>query len=264
MKDFLEEVSSRVILGDGDFEAALKSEIGSPVPYPEGLNLSNPDAVTAVHGSFLDAGAVVIRTNSLHARASDLAAQGLENRLSELHWQAAQLAKSAARGSGAMVAGAVSQEEHGTPSAYQARVGALLDGGCDLIFFENFTSLDELVMALHVKQSLHHCPVICSLAWNFEADFTVAFRRLEDEGADVLGGPFQTVFPMLPAHSGLPMVFVVSEEANFHPRVFSPEAYAEVAVGINIAGGGILFGGEGITASHCDCAKTAIRELEIP
>ncbi len=260
MKDFLEEVSRRLVLGDGDLPATLEAHGHSCNLFPEELNLSNPDAVTAVHASFLNAGAQVIRTNSLRARAHDLEAHGLENRLSELHWLAAQLAKSAARGTAALVAGTVGQENHGTPSAYQARVGALLDGGSDLIFFENFTSLDELIMALHVKQALHHCPAICSIACSSHGDFAQAFRTLQNEGADVVGGPFEAVFPMMPALLSPPMVLLLSDEGNDGPphSLVSPSTYAERATNIKNAGGGLLFGGSGIRAEHVNCANEKI------
>lgn len=263
MKDFLEEVSRRLVLGDGDLLAAVEAQ-ETPLPlYLEELNLSNPDAITAAHNQFLSAGAEVLRTNSFHARAKDLAAHGLENRLSEIHWLAAQLAKSAARGTGALVAGSVSQEDHGTPSAYQARVGALLDGGCDLIFFENFTRLDELIMAIHVKQALHHCPAICSLTWNSPVDLVGAFQTLENEGAEAAGGPFKTVFPLLPKHPGLPKVFIFSEGENTSkPSALSHDAFAEMAVNISDSGGGLLLGGAGITAKHIACASEALSNSE--
>ncbi len=262
MTDFLEEVSGRVVLGDGDLSTTLEAHGITPPALREELNLSNPEAVTEAHLKFIHAGAEVLRTNSLHARAYELAAHGLENRLSEMHWLAAQLAKSAARGTGALVAGTLGQEENGTSTAYQARVGALLDGGSDLIFFENFTSLDELVMALQVKHSLHHCPAICSLAWDSQADFAEAFRVLESEGADVIGGPFLSVFPMMSGHSGLPFVILASEGDSSRHQAFNPDAYAGIAADINLAGGGILFGGEGITAMHIARANGVIRESE--
>nr|MDQ3624893.1 bifunctional homocysteine S-methyltransferase/methylenetetrahydrofolate reductase [Verrucomicrobiota bacterium] len=69
----------------------------------------------------------------------------------------------------------------------------LLDGGCQGIFLETFQSLDELLIALEVKHSLHHCPVICSLACGEEGrlpngtPLSEAFSRLRSEGADIVG-----------------------------------------------------------------------------
>ena len=63
-------------------------------------------------------------------------------------------------------------------------MGALLEGGVDLIFLETFQDLDELILALQVKQSLHHCPAICSLAPNQDgrlpggSSLSEAFARL--------------------------------------------------------------------------------------
>ena len=266
MKDFLEEVSDRLVLGDGDLIAAMETHGNCRTTFPEELNLSNPDAVTAAHAGFLSAGAEVLRTNSLHARADDLKAHGLENRLSEIHWLASQLAKAAARGTGALVAGVLSQENHGTPSAYQARVGPLLDGGADFILFENFTDLEELIMALHVKQALHHCPAICSLAWNPQTDFAQAFRVLENEGADVIGGPFETVFPMIPKHRSLPKVLLVSQEVrnSSSSSIISPQAYTQLAIDIHRAGGGLLLGGIGITSAHVSCVSEAVKAKDGP
>ena len=70
------------------------------------------------------------------------------------------------------------------------QIGALLEGGVDLIVLENFQDIDELLIALHVKQSLHHCPAICSfaaeedglLAGGIPLEF--AFKKLIGQDAD--------------------------------------------------------------------------------
>ena len=41
-------------------------------------------------------------------------------------------------------------------SLFREQIGALLDGGCDLIFLETFIALDELLLALGVFKSLSH------------------------------------------------------------------------------------------------------------
>src|SRR3989442_544430 len=72
-------------------------------------------------------------------------------------------------------------------------IGTLLEGGVDLIFFETFTDLDELEIALHVKKSLHHCPAICSMACQPEGrlpsgvTMAEAFKKLRALDADVVG-----------------------------------------------------------------------------
>src|SRR5678816_81912 len=69
---------------------------------------------------------------------------------------------------------------------------------------DRFQDVDELLLALEVKQSLHHCPTICSLSCNEEGrlldgtPLTEAFARLHAQGAEVVGvncvnGPQATV-----------------------------------------------------------------------
>ena len=43
-------------------------------------------------------------------------------------------------------------------------VARALELGVDLIAFETFLDVEELLIALEVKQSLHHLPSLCSLA----------------------------------------------------------------------------------------------------
>src|SRR5580658_2743027 len=119
-----------------------------------------------------------METHSLRANALRLARHGLEHRVNEINWSAAQLAKDAARGKGVYVAGSVGPlgitadqaREQGInrEDVFKEQVGALLDGGVNLIFFETFTDLDELLLALYVKKSLHHCPTVCSLSCSEE------------------------------------------------------------------------------------------------
>ncbi len=72
-------------------------------------------------------------------------------------------------------------------------MGALLDGGVDLIFLETFQDLDELLLALRVKHSLHHCPAICSLTPNENGQLSGgipledAFKELLQSDAEILG-----------------------------------------------------------------------------
>ena len=120
--------------------------------------------------------------------------------MNEINWQAAQLARQAAKG--AFVAGSVgplgissAEAEHQgvDRECFQTQIGALLEGGVDLIFPERFQDVDELLVALHVKQSLHHCPAICSLAPGEDGllpgkvSLEVAFEKLVRHDAEIFG-----------------------------------------------------------------------------
>ena len=120
-------------------------------------------------------GAQVIETNSFGANRVRLARFGLDHQVSEINWRAAQVAREAVKGrSDVFVGGSVGplsfRPADGEFSAddrkalFREQIGALLDGGCNLIFLETFTALDELLLALEVFQNLSNIPVVTSLA----------------------------------------------------------------------------------------------------
>ena len=182
----IEELEGRIRLADGDATVAGLELPGSGAV--ETLVLENPEAVEAMHRAFLDAGAALIRTLSLQASRAALAQLGLGDRCGEILWQAAQIARSAARSHSAWVAGAVgplfAECPHGqTRKQFCEQVGTLLDGGCDLICLEGFQSVEQLLVALHAKQEVHHCPVICFLEPGIPYG---EIPRLVNEGAEIL------------------------------------------------------------------------------
>lgn len=253
MKDLVEELGSRLILADGGFADSLVSQ--NPAPSGgliEALCLTDPDTVLAAHSASIAAGAEILRTNSAMASRDSLSEHGLAGQLHELHWQAAQLARSAARGSGALIAGCVTGEENGTNAGYQARIGALLDGGAQLVFLENFPSLEQLLLALNVKHSLHHCPAICSLKWSPTLNVPEAFRQLLNEGAELPA-------LCLPKASPIPTTWPAPETGLFVSGV-SPADFAKLtALWPDI---GLLGGGHKITPAHIAAAHLAIKNSQ--
>ena len=201
--DFLDELQHRILPGDGAMGTALMAAGIPPEACFEELGVSRPEAVRAVHAQAIAAGARVLRTNSFGANGVRLARHGQERRVSEINWSAAQLAKDAARGTGAHVAGSVgplgiSAEEAQArgidrQEIFTEQIGALLDGGARVIFLETFLDLEELLLAVQVKHALHHCPVIASLACPDDGrlpDGTTlaeALAKLRAAEADVVG-----------------------------------------------------------------------------
>ena len=169
--DILEELETYVLPGDGAMGTELM-ERGVSRCFEE-LCVSEPDTISAIHDSYIAAGARLIKTNSFGSNAVRLARFGLESRVNEISWMAAQLAKQAVKGKEVYVAGSVGPlgitaaeakaQGIDRKSVFQEQMGALLDGGVNLVMLETFTDFEELELALYVKQSLHHCPAICSL-----------------------------------------------------------------------------------------------------
>ena len=261
---FLDELQSRFLPGDGAMGTMLL-ESGAPADgCLEELCVSAPEEVSAVHAAYVAAGARVIRTNSFGANAVRLERHGLQHRVNEINWTAAKLARDAARGQRIYVAGSVgplgpgsTEGDRNRKAIFQEQIGALLDGGVDLILFETFQDLEELAIAVEVKYSLHHCPAIASFAWRFNGPFISgtsaeeAWVRLADRGADALGlncidsgetlqlvertppGTFLSAYPS----AGLPVNREGRLEYPLSPLEFAIAARKIASRGVHLIGG---------------------------
>ena len=288
--DFLDELSTRILPGDGAMGTLLMDATATaPDRCLEEFCLSAPDLVARIHADYLAAGARVIETNSFGANAARLSRHGLEDRANEINWTAAQLARAATKGTDAYVAGSVGPlginaeqaREQGLDrrALFREQIGALLDGGAQIILFETFLDADELLLALEIKQELHHCPAIASLACAEEGrlqggeTIVDAFARLTAGGADVVGvnclnGP-QAMLRLLERIPVAPDRFLSAYPNAGYPRYVegrflyptAPEYFGEVARGL-VAGGARLVGGCcGTTPAQIAAMAAAVREL---
>jgi homocysteine S-methyltransferase len=195
--DFLDELQHRILPGDGAIGTEL---LATGVPTGRCLEefcVSAPEMVRAIHETYLNAGARVIGTNSFGANAVRLAQHGCEARVSEFNWTAAQLARDVTRGKGVYVAGSVgplgiNAEEAATRGVnrheiFTEQIGALLDGGCQIIIFETFVDPDELLVAFEAKQALHHCPAVAMITKSDAVEFQAAVAKMHAAGVEVVG-----------------------------------------------------------------------------
>ena len=146
----------------------------------EYLNLSAPETIEELHGSFLDAGAMVLETNTFGANDIVLAEYGLQDRVEKINAAAVACARAAIRRRkpGALIAGAigpttklpslghVSPDEMGEAFARQVR--ALVAAGVDLLIFETCQDLLQVKIALvrcfeELGKSGRDVPVMVSL-----------------------------------------------------------------------------------------------------
>src|SRR5690242_227212 len=105
--DLLDELESHILPGDGAMGTMLM-DAGVPLERCfEEICVSNPDMIRQIHDQYIGAGARVIETNTFGANAVRLDKHGLSNRVNEINWTAAQLARDVARGKDVYVAGSV-------------------------------------------------------------------------------------------------------------------------------------------------------------
>ena len=142
------------------------------------LVLTQPDVITSIHDSFLEAGADIIETNTFNSTAVVQADYGLEPIIYELNLEAARLAKRAATAWSTrttdqprFVAGAIGptnkplsiSPDVNDPTfrgatfdavldAYTEQVRGLIDGGCDLLLVETvFDTLNAKAAILAIN-----------------------------------------------------------------------------------------------------------------
>ena len=275
---FLDDLQDHPLLGDGAMGTEL---LAAGVPRGacfEELCVSAQERVQAVHNAYIAAGARVIRTNSFGANSARLAAHGFENRVSEINWTAAQLARDCARGKGVSVAGCVGPLGPGTADLDRAaifteQIGALLDGGAQLIVLETFTDLDELLIALEMKHSLHHCPVIASLACDAAGKLpdgttlAAAWARLRAGDADIVGinclDPDAAVTALATASdpgpiSVFPSAGLPSENAGRLMYPVTPAEFAAASVRLTERGVHLLGGCCGVGPAHLAALGAAL------
>ena len=174
---FTDALAQRVLVCDGAMGTMLHAAGISLDRALTELNLSNPGLVRAVHDSYVAAGADVIQTNTFGASSLRLAVHGYADRTREINLAGARIAleAKAAGGRQVLVAGSVSPAasagHRGQVSAsdrveaLRQQVEALVEGGVELLVFETFGHLGEMVEAVEVARKLCRLPIVAQMTF---------------------------------------------------------------------------------------------------
>lgn len=204
--NFIEEIKSRILLGDGAMGTYLLARGVSPGQNFEALCLTDPELIRTVHREYAAAGADLIETNTFGANRIRLRPAGYGRQAAKINRAAAELARSAA-GEAVLVAGAVGMipapdrepPAPGSPvgeellEAYREQIAALAEGGVDLIILETFEEWENLSLALRAAREASPLPVVAQMAHSnrgisiFGATAEECCRRALDSGAAVFG-----------------------------------------------------------------------------
>ncbi len=199
--------SGAILVGDGAWGTQLMARGLEPGDSPEAVNLSNPSALVEIATLYLDAGADLVTTNTFGASPLNLARYGLSEKTEEINRAAVRTLKPAVAGrayiSGSVgPTGSILAPYGDTPkatvlAAFRRQVGALLDGGADVICIETMTDLAEALLAVEAARSLSdEVPVIATMTFDAtpRGYFTImgssveqACTALVEAGADVVG-----------------------------------------------------------------------------
>ena len=288
--DVAARLGSQVLVCDGAMGTLLHAGgVSLDRSLPE-LNLSRAERVRAIHRAYIAAGADVIETNTFGASRIRLARYGLAGQASDLNRAGARLAREArdeAGGSDVLVAGSISPA---TPAsghrvsprelrdAFREQIEGLCDGGVDLLLFETFGSLAELVEAIGVAQSLGDVPIVAQMTFvedgrtlggdsPEEVATTLSELGVVGLGANCTLGPqgLLDVLGELARWTNLPLAAQPNAgpptltDGRFHytssdPAYFGRQARRFVELGASLVGGCC-----GTTPAHIEAVASAVR-----
>ncbi|PKM41177.1 MAG: hypothetical protein CVV04_01595 [Firmicutes bacterium HGW-Firmicutes-9] len=228
---FSDAFSKKHLIIDGGMGTMLQSA-GLPAgASPDVWNITNPDAVRAVHAAYLAAGADVITSNTFGSTTPRL--KRITHKPAELAAAGVRLVKEAIAASGKTAyaaldigplgeflepLGDLTEEE--ALAFFREPIEAGIAAGADCILIETMSALDEaLVCVKAAKQYGAGLPVLCTLTYSpagrlmtGETIETVV-AALEEAGVDALGcncgvGPEQLValLPRFTACATKPLV----------------------------------------------------------
>jgi homocysteine S-methyltransferase len=166
MKTLNAALRERILVADGAMGTMLHAAgVSLDRVLPE-LNLHAPELVADVHARYVAAGADIILTNTFRASTPRLAAVGMEQQAREINMAGVRLARKAASAADreifvAASIGPVHTGHQRTSMSVSERAHALLEqadfmaeAGVDLLLFETFTELAELVAGVEACAGL--------------------------------------------------------------------------------------------------------------
>lgn len=286
-KDLREILKNRLVIGDGAMGTYLY-QLGFPVGISyEELNLTKPEVIADVHRKYYEAGARLIETNTFTANREKLSKYGLDQEVKAINREAVRIARQSV-GADAFVVGAVGSIRAGRKKDYslneiatifREQIAVLLEEGVDGIVLETFYDLEEMLAALRVVREMSDLPVIGQFAAEDSGrtsdgvEFAEAFRRITEEGADVVGfncrsGP-KTMIRCLERLNGLGLAYSVFPNAGIpdyidgeYTFITSPDYFSRSALRFAELGAKIMGGCCGTTPDHIKAMAEALKDFE--
>ena len=274
------------IIFDGAMGTQLQAKGLKTGECPEILSITHPEIVRDIHKSYIDAGSMVVYSNTFGANSYKLAESGYT--VEEVVKASVKVAKEATDGTGALAAldiGPIGQlmEPTGSMSfdeAYEIYKEVILAGAdADLIVFETMTDLAELKAGVLAAKENSSKPIVCTMTFEENmrtftgCSVSSMALTLEGLGVDALGvncslGPVQLrgVVEELAKWTTLPII--VKPNAGLPDPAtgkydLPPEEFAaDMASGIVPLGATILGGCCGTTPEYIRQLSTALKNAK--
>lgn len=185
---FEQQVSQRVLVGDGAMGTMLYQQGVFLNRCFDELNLTDSKIVRAVHDGYVAAGADFIETNTFGANRLKLSKFGLAGDVPQINRAGVRIAREAAKDA-VLVAGSIGPlgcelTEHGpitfraAGEMFEEQGRALVEGGADLLILETFSNPEELLIAIRSIAGLGDIPIIAQMTVN-ESNETIYGERID-------------------------------------------------------------------------------------
>ncbi|MFW5837094.1 MAG: homocysteine S-methyltransferase family protein, partial [Desulfovibrionaceae bacterium] len=200
MPDFRQALlDSRILIFDGGYGTLLQSRGLPPGVSPELFGLKQPEVIRQAHQDYLDAGAMILTSNTFGASRYKLESQA---EAGDLNRRMAALAREAA-GDKAFVAGSVGPTGHFVKplgpltmpelvDAFKEQIAGLVQGGVDFILAETHFDLAEAKAVVLAAREVCDLPVAVSMTFEDGACLTgsspdVFAATMDNLGVEVTG-----------------------------------------------------------------------------
>lgn len=262
-----------LVLFDGGMGTLLQERGLDDGGCGELWNVEHPDVVASIHEEYAAAGATILTTNTFGGTRPRLAMNGLGGRVVELSRAGAEIARTVARGHGALVAGGIGPtgelmaplgdlDADTARSIFAEQLGGLLAGGIDLVLVETMSDLSEVEAAVAAARVVApDLPIVTTLSFDTNlrtmmgVSPATAVHSLGAQGVDAVGancgrGPEEMeaiaaqlvaarvddVLLVAQTNAGLPQLVGDHFEYNAPPHALATHALALRALGIDLIG----------------------------
>ena len=287
---FLERLARGPIVADGAMGTQMFARGIRSDQCLDAINLSEPDLVQQIHREYIAAGSELIETNTFGASRFRLAQFGLADQAGDINRQAARIAREAREimGETVFIAGAIGPSGalfqpigpvaySETRDAVREQVEALVEKGVDLLIFETFTDLNELVNGVQAAQSICDLPIVASMSFNDNRrtasghDVVQVVEALEALDVPVMGvncgiGPQQALDLLGQLRHASSRSISVMPNAGYPVRVggrisyfATPGYFANFARSAATAGAALIGGCCGTTPDHVRAMRDILR-----
>lgn len=265
------QYAGKVTIADGAWGTEL-DKLGCPAGFcREEWNVTRPELVGKVAGSYVDAGAKIILTNTFGANRFVLAKHGRAEKVAEFNRAGAAISKQAIAGKGHVFAsigpsGKLLMMGEATEGelfeAFREQAVALAEGGADALVVETMTDLTEAATAVRAARTTGLL-VAASMTYDSGPEKTntmmgvtpeKAAQALSEAGADIIGcncgigienyikvaAKLRAVTDQpiwVKANAGMPEIVDGKVSYRMTPKDFAAKAKDLVKAGANIVGG---------------------------